>query len=327
MSVTDLVVVGAGPIGIACGVEAARAGISCRLLEKGCVTDAIFQFPPQLVFFSTPELLEIGDIPMLISGPKPSRVDLLKYYRRVAEHFSLDVRTHEKVLSVEGDRESGFVLRTTRGEHRARRVVLAVGFYDHPNLLGIPGEDLEKVSHYYTEPFPHYRRDVAVIGGQNSAAEAALELYRQGARVTLIHRGESLGRSVKYWVRPDLENRIAEGSIRAHFETVVTRIEETSIELRHADGSTSTIPNDFVFALTGYHADFEFLEGAGIRLEGEKRRPAHDPESMETNRPGVYIAGVATGGTDTTRIFIENGREHARRIAVHLETEGLGTSS
>ncbi len=318
MSQVDLLIVGAGPIGIACAVEAKRAGFSCQIIEKGCITDALFKFPPQLVFFSTPELLEIGEIPMLISGSKPSRSDLLKYYRRVVEHFSLNVQTFETVTSIDGDLKNGFTVISDKNQYSAKRVVLAVGFYDHPNLLNVPGEELSKVSHYYTEPFPYYQRDVVVIGGQNSAAEAALELYRNGARVTLVHRGEELGRSVKYWVRPDIENRIKEGSIKAYFKSRVTRVEETEIEIEDSQGKTHSLQNDFVFALTGYHADFDFLTHAGITLEGPTRRPTHSEDTMETNRPGVYIAGVATGGTNTTRIFIENGREHAKRIAQHL---------
>ncbi len=312
-TILDLLIVGAGPIGIACGVEARRAGLDARVLEKGCLTNAIYRFPAQVVFFSTPELLEIGDVPFITGGPKPTRREILVYYRRVAEHFDLRINLYERVIAVEREDERTLVIRSDRGEYRARCVVLAIGFYDHPNLLGVPGEELPKVSHYYHEPYPLYRQRVAVIGGQNSAAEAALDLYRNGARVTLIHRRGELGSAIKYWVRPDIENRIREGSIEALFDTEVVRIDDGSITVR-TGSATRTIPNDFVLAMTGYHADLEFLERVGVRLEGEKCRPQHDPETMETNVEGVYIAGVATGGKNTNRIFIENGRVHARLI-------------
>jgi thioredoxin reductase (NADPH) len=319
----DLLIVGAGPIGIACGVEATRAGLSHVIIEKGCLTNAVFRFPAQVVFFSTPELLEIGGVPFITSGPKPTRREILLYYRRVAEHYRLPLRLYERVLGLESDARGAYAVRSAKHSYRARSVVLAIGFYDHPNLLGVPGEDLPKVSHYYTEPHPYYRQQVAVIGGQNSAAEAALDLHRNGARVTLIHRREALGSAIKYWVRPDIENRIKEGSIPALFSTEVVRIDEGSIAVRsvsapgngNGEAPLRTLDNDFVLAMTGYHADLEFLERVGIRLEGERRKPVLDPATMETNVERIYVAGVASGGLDTNRIFIENGRVHARLIA------------
>jgi thioredoxin reductase (NADPH) len=321
----DILIVGSGPIGIACGIEAARRNVSAVILEKGCLLDSVTRFPPHLVFFSTPELLELADVPFITAGPKPSRAEILQYYRRLAEHFHLDVRVYEAAERV-ARHDGRFDVRSSRGTtYSPRFVALAIGFYDHPNLLGIEGEYLPKVSHYYGDPHPHYRRRVAVIGGQNSAVEAALELHRVGASVTLVHRGSGLGSGVKYWLRPDIENRIKEGSITAHFDTVVERIAEETITLRNGRGERFEIPNDFVFAMTGYHADFEFLERAGIRLDPETLKPAHDPATMETNVPGLYIAGVAAGGRDANKIFIENSRVHATLILEDIERKLAGS--
>lgn len=319
-SIHDVLIVGGGPIGIACGIEATQRGISSVIVEKGCLLNSLYRSPPQVVFFSSPHLLELGGIPMVVSREKPTRAELLFYYRRLAEHFGLELCLYDKVESI--DREPGglFKIGTHRGgDHRARFVVLAIGCYDFPNLLNVPGEDLPKVSHYYTEPYPHYRRKVAVIGGQNSAVEAALQLYRNGAETTLVHRGRAVGKRVKYWIRPDIENRIKEGSIPAYFETTVERIDEKSISLRRKDGSTLELENDFVLALTGYHTDFGFLKHAGIDVDAETLKPRHDPETKETNVSDVYIAGVATGGRDSGSIFIENARIHAKQILEDIE--------
>ena len=312
---TDILIIGSGPIGIACGIEATRRGVSHLILDKGCLLDAIHRYPPQLVFFSTPELLEIADVPFVTAGGKPTRSEVIHYYRRLTEHFRLEVRLYEAAERIERDPGRGFRVRTSRGiEHEALSVVIATGFYDHPNLMGVEGENLPKVSHYYLDPHPFWRRKVAVIGAQNSAVEAALELWRNGAEVTLVHRGEGLGSGVKYWVRPDIENRIQEGSIRALFGVDVERILESSVVLRRGDGSRLEIENDFVFALTGYHPDREFLESAGVRIDPASLRPVLDPATMETNVPGLYVAGVAAGGRDANRIFIENSRIHAKLI-------------
>lgn len=313
MNEFQVLIVGGGPIGIACGVEAGKAGLSHVVIEKGCLTSAIHRFAANLIFFSTPDLLEIGGVPFIISGPKPARGEILVYYRRVAEHFRLNLQLYEKVNEIRRGSDGWFVIESSRGRYAARHVVLAIGFYDHPNLLSIPGEDLPKVSHYYHEPHPYYRQKVAVIGGQNSAAEAALDLWRNGAEVTLIHRREQLGATIKYWIRPDIENRLREGSIRALFNTEVVRIDDQGLTIRNG-GVLAAIEIDFVFALTGYHADFDFLERAGVCLDGEMKKPSFNPASMETNIPGMYIAGVAAGGKDANKIFIENGREHARLI-------------
>jgi thioredoxin reductase (NADPH) len=310
----ELLIVGSGPIGIACGIEAARRGVPAVIVEKGALLNSICRFAPQLVFFSTARLLELADVPFVTSGPKPTRAEILQYYRRLVEHFDLDVRLHEPIQGVEALPGSGFRVRSTRETHAARFVVLAIGFYDLPNLLGIEGEDLPKVSHYYADPHPFFRRRVAVIGGQNSAVEAALELQRTGAVVTLIHRGPALGDGVKYWIRPDIENRIKEGSIGAFFNTTVVRITERSLVLRAPDGTVRELENDFVFALTGYHADRAFLERAGIHIDPETLKPRHDPRTMETNVPGLYVAGVAAGGREANKIFIENSRVHALMI-------------
>jgi putative YpdA family bacillithiol system oxidoreductase len=316
----DVLIIGSGPIGIACGIEAKKRGISSILLEKGCLLNSLYRFPPNVVFFSSPHLLELGGIPMVVAREKPSRTELLFYYRRLAEHFGLELSLYNKVENIDREAEGLFKVRTQRGEsYRARFVILAIGCYDFPNLLSIPGEDLAKVSHYYTEPYPHYRQKVAVIGGQNSAVEAALQLYRNGAEVSLVHRGAAVGKRVKYWVRPDIENRIKEGSISAYFETTVARIDEKSIHLQRKDGSTLELENDYVFALTGYHTDFGFLKHAGIKVDPETLKPHHDPETKETNISDVYIAGVATGGIDAGSIFIENARIHARQILEDIE--------
>ncbi len=323
----DLLVVGAGPIGISCGVAAQRAGLSTLLIDKGTVADALCHYPPNLVWFSTPELLEIADVPLVCSGAKPTGPELIRYYRRVAEHHALPMRLYEKVNAIErappsaGDDPDAarFVVVTTKSRYRVRSVVLATGFFDFPNRLHVEGEELPKVTHYYRGPLPYYGQRVLVIGGGNSAVEAALELYRNGAAdVTLVHRGTELKRGIKYWVRPDIDNRIREGSIRAHFETRVVRIEEERVHLE-SSGRAFAIENDFVLALTGYHADFGLLERAGVELVGAESRPRLDPETMETNVPGLYCAGVVIGGRDTGSIFIENSREHGERIASHVK--------
>lgn len=311
----DLVVVGAGPVGLAVAIEASRCGLSARVVEKGSLCNTLAGWPASLVFFSTPELLEIGDLPFVTSGPKPTRREGLVYYRKAAARYALDVRLYERVLSVsrQGDL---FRVATSKGSHAARRVVVATGFFDTPNLLGVPGEDLPKVSHYYREPWPYVGTEVLVAGGGNSAAEAALELHRTGARVTLAVRGEDLKPGVKYWLRPDVENRIREGSIRAFFGTVVTRIEEGRVVLR-GPGGPLEVANDFVLALTGYRPDLPFLRALGVDVTPEGV-PVFDAETMETNIPGIHLAGVVAGGVHTGRLFIENGRHHAVAIARHV---------
>lgn len=314
----DVVVVGAGPTGLACGIELKKRGLRARLFDKGCLTNSLCHYPVNMTFFTTPELLEIGGIPMTSLGEKPVRVEALKYYRRVAQHYELDVRQYEPVLGLEGG-PGAFTVRTRDRHGRenvyaCRFVILATGYYDRPNLLGVPGEDLPKVTHYYREPHPYFDQDVLVIGGKNSAAIAALELYRAGARVTLVHRRERLSDSIKYWIRPDIENRIKSGEIRAYFLTTVREIRAESVDLQTPDGLV-TVPNDFVFALTGYHPDTDFLDRHGIRFDPETQRPRVNLETLESEREGVYLAGVLVAGMHTNEIFIENGRFHGAQIA------------
>jgi thioredoxin reductase (NADPH) len=271
-----------------------------------------------MTFFTTPELLEIGDLPMTSIGEKPTRTEALKYYRRVADFYQLNIRQYEKVDRIEGQ-DGAFVVRSTDRfgcPHacRVRKVILATGYYDRPNPLNVPGEDLEKVLHYYREPHPYYNHDVAVIGGKNSAAIAALELYWTGARVTLIHRHPQLSDSIKYWIRPNIENRIANGEIKGYLNSSVTAIRPAEIDIETPEGAV-TLPNDFVFAMTGYHPDIDFLAAHGITFEAETRRPYSDQETLESVRKGVYLAGVLVAGMHTNEIFIENGRFHGRQIA------------
>lgn len=316
--ILDAVVVGAGPTGLACGIELKRRGLRSVLIEKGCVVNSIYQYPTNMVFFTTPELLEIGDIPMTSLMEKPGRTEALKYYRRVADHYKLEIRQYERVLSVAGE-DGGFVIESedrNRCPHRYRtkKVILATGYYDVPNYLNVPGEDLAKVIHYYKEPHPYYDHDVVVIGAKNSAAIAALELWWTGARVTFVHRGERISDSVKYWIKPNIENRIKNGEIKAYFRTSVSEIRQDSIFLKTPDGLV-TLKNDFVFAMTGYRPDLDFLESLGITLHPKTQRPLTNPETLESERKGVFLAGVLVAGMHTNEIFIENGRFHGRKIA------------
>lgn len=321
----DVTIVGAGPSGLACAIEASKQGFDHVVLEKGCIVNSIYHFPVNMTFFTTADLLEIGDIPMIVSSDKPKRVDALRYYRRVSDYFQLNVRDYQKVLSVEGEDEDFSVRTEDRvGQphlFRSRKIILAVGYYDNPNLLGIPGEDLPKVSHYFNEPHPYFHKRVAVIGGNNSAAEAALELYRNGVEVTLIHRGKGLGKSIKYWVRPDIQNRIDRDEIAALFSSRVTEIREREIIVSTAEGEV-ILPNDFVLAMTGYHPDAGFLKKMGIEVDLETYIPKHDPETLESNVPGIYLAGSLISGRLTNRIFIENGRFHGAQIFKHWPAPG-----
>jgi thioredoxin reductase (NADPH) len=318
----DLLVIGAGPTGLACAIEAQKAGFIALLVDKGCLCNSLFHYPANMTFFTTPELLEIGNMPFSSPNQKPNRNEALEYYRKVAEHYKLDVRQYEQVESVNGH-DGNFTVHTTdrfgrRLHHKARKLVIATGYYDLPNYLGVPGEDLSKVRHYYHEPHPFYGLDVVVIGGKNSAAIAALDLWRHGAKVTLVHRGPEMHRHVKYWILPDINNRIKNGEIAAHFNTTVTNISEDDVTLQTPRGSL-TIPNQFVFALTGYHPDFHFIESLGVLLDEENHRvPVCDPATLESNVPGIYLAGVIVAGERTNEIFIENGRFHGQLIAQDL---------
>jgi thioredoxin reductase (NADPH) len=322
MPARDVLIVGAGPSGLATAIACRHHGLDYQVLEQGTLVDAIARFPTNMVFFTTPELLEIGGVPLTTPFEKPTRAEALRYYRKVTDVFQLQVAMHEQVLAIEPDGDGAdrrFVVqsRSRLGVDRvreARAVVLAMGYYDRPNLLGVPGEDLPHVSHYYGEAHTYFRERVVIVGGKNSACEAALELHRNGAHVTMVHRGAALGDSVKYWVRPDIENRIKEGSIAARFSTRVEEIRPTEVVVESADGR-ETIPADGVLLLTGYRADPTFLRGIGITVDPDTLVPAHDPSTFETNVPNVFIAGGQLAGTRTGTIFIENGRLHGERIA------------
>ena len=317
-TIFDLLVVGAGPTGLACAIEAQKAGFRVVLVDKGCICNSLFHYPAHMTFFTTPELLEIGDIPFPSPNAKPTRNEALQYYRLVANHYKLDVRQYHRVEAVTGA-DGGFTVKLEDrfgrpSALRARKLVLATGYYDLPNYMHIPGENLSKVHHYYNDPHPYFGMDVVVIGGKNSAAIAALELWRSGARVTLVHRDSVLHRHVKYWIKPDFENRIKNGVIKAYFNSRVVAIAQDSVDLETPDGPL-TMKNDFVFAMTGYHPDFDFLERLGVRFDGPDRQPVYDPETLESNVPGIYLAGVIVAGSRTNEIFIENGRFHGRQIA------------
>ena len=320
MHLYDLIIIGGGPTGLACAIEAQRAGLNYLVIEKGCLVNSLYHYPTQMIFFTTPELLEIGDLPFVCEREKPNRIEALKYYRRVADTYRLHVNQYEKVISVTGS-DGDFLVATelqATGESRsyhARKLIVSIGYYDQPNVMRIPGEDLPKVSHYYKDAHPYYNRDVAVIGAGNSAALTALDLYRHGARVTLIHRGAALKPTIKYWILPDIQNRIENHEVNAHFQTIITEIKETSLRTRHLEtGETHELPNDFVFAMTGYHVDNDFLQSLGIAIDPATWKPQFDAETLESNVAGIYLAGVTIGGKDTGKIFIENGRFHGGQI-------------
>jgi thioredoxin reductase (NADPH) len=320
----DVVVVGAGPTGLACGIELKQRGVNTLLIEKGCVVNSLYNYPTHMVFFTTPELLEIGGLPMTSLNEKPGRTEALKYYRRVAEYYRLSIHQYERVLKIEGD-DNDFHVTSSRAEYHARKIVLATGYYDLPNMLDVPGEDLDKVIHYYKEPHPYYDHDVVVVGAKNSAAIAALELFWTGARVTLVHRGKWISDRVKYWIKPNIENRVKNGEIKAYFNSRILEIQPTAVRLETPEGEIA-IKNDFVFALTGYRPDLEFMASLGIRLEPSSQRPRTNPETLESDRPGVFLAGVIVAGMHTNEIFIENGRFHGKKIAEAIALR-LGNAS
>jgi thioredoxin reductase (NADPH) len=313
LAARDAIVVGAGPTGLACGIELKRRGLDALIFDKGCVVNSLYNYPTNMVFFTTPELLEIGDIPMTSIGEKPGRTEALKYYRRVADHYKLAIHQYERVERIEGD-DGDFTVSTAKREYHARKIILASGYYDVPNMLNVPGEELDKVIHYYKEAHPYYDQDVIVVGAKNSAAIAALELYWTGARVTLVHRGAGIHDHVKYWIKPNIENRIKAGEIRAYFRSCVKEILPHEVVLSTPEGEVR-LKNDFVFALIGYRPDLEFMEKLGIRLDPASKRPHTNPETLESGRRGIYLAGVIVAGMHTNEIFIENGRFHGQKIA------------
>jgi len=319
----DVVVVGAGPTGLACGIEAQREGLELLILEKGCLVNSIFHYPANMTFFTNRERLEIGDLPFSSVNVKPVRAEALEYYRRVTDYYRLPIHYQAQVLGVRGTDGIFRVEAQVRGRkartYTARKVIIATGYYDLPNLVEVPGENLPKVSHYALEPHAFYGRKVAVIGGANSAAVTSLDLYREGAEVTLIYRGGELSRHIKYWIKPDLENRIKEKSIRALFSCVVREISHDWISVETASGERIRLENDFVFALTGYHPDIKLLQNAGVEVNEKSYRPACNPKNLESNVSGLYLAGVVISGRHTNEIFIENGRFHGKKIIADLK--------
>ncbi|GJQ62445.1 MAG: pyridine nucleotide-disulfide oxidoreductase [Melioribacteraceae bacterium] len=316
----DLIIVGAGPIGLACAIEAKRQNLNYIVLEKGTLVDSIFNYPLNMVFFSTSERLEIGDVPFISHGMKPTRTEALEYYRRVKTSHSLEVNLYKEVTSVE-KQDGAFNVFTSKNEYKAKNVVIATGFFMYPNLMGVPGEELPKVFHYYKEPHPFNEQKILVVGGGNSGVDVALETYRRGAEVTMVIRSDKIDDGVKYWVRPDIENRINEGSITAYFNSEVLEITPDTVIVQTPEGIV-TIENDFVLAMTGYKPDYNLLEKSGIALTGgEKKIPHHDENTFETNISGLYLAGVVCGGMDTGKWFIENSRYHAKNIVGNIKSK------
>lgn len=313
----DIVIIGGGPIGLACGIEAGKAGLSYIIIEKGCLVNSLYNYPVNMTFFSTSEKLEIGGVPFVSNNVKPVRAEALEYYRRVADKFELNIRLFEEVETVSGNKGE-YLVHTAKSDYIAKNIIISTGFYDIPNLLNIPGEELSKVRHYYTDPHYYARQKVLIVGANNSSVDAALETYRKGAEVTMVIRESQIGERVKYWVRPDIINRIKEGSIKAWFNSTLTAIRQNEVEIKSPEGRL-IIPNDFVLTMTGYRPDFSFLKKLGIRLSNDgKQIPEHNPETMETNIKGIYLAGVVCGGMDTHVWFIENSRVHAERIVKNI---------
>ena len=313
----DLIIVGAGPIGMTVGIEAKKAGLDCLLIEKGMLVDTIFHFPTNMTFFSTSKLLEIGEVPFISHGEKPTRREALEYFRRVQETWKLPIHYYETVEDVMASGE-GFEVTTDKGRYDARAVVIATGFYGKPHLMNIPGEDLPKVRHYFDEPHPYVGQRVVVVGAANSACDVALELYHKGADVTMVVREAEISPRVKYWIRPNIENRIKEGSIKAHFNARMIEITEDLVRFETPEGRID-LPNDFVLAMTGYEPDFPFLRKIGIEWEAEGDRALiYDDDTHQSNVPGIYVAGVVCGGMKTNRFFIENAKDHAEKIIGHL---------
>lgn len=322
MTEVDILIIGAGPIGLATGIESEKSGKSYVIVDKGCLVNSLYNYPKNMTFFSTSDLLEIGGVPFVSHNPKPTRAESLEYYRRVAMSWKLNTRLYEEVESVVKEKEF-FLTQTSKGVIKSKYMVLATGFYDLPYLLNVPGEDLPKVKHYYDEPHPYFDMNVVVVGAANSAVDVALEVYRKGAKsVTMIVRETEINSRVKYWVRPDIENRIKEGSITAHFNSSITAITEHTVDIETPEGS-QTIENDFVLAMTGYQPDFTFLEHLGVEIGADEfKTPKYDEVTMETNVPGIYLAGVICGGLKTNSWFIENSRVHAEMIIADIKSKG-----
>ncbi|MBF27994.1 MAG: hypothetical protein CMB90_03870 [Flammeovirgaceae bacterium] len=314
----DVCIIGAGPIGICCAIEAKKNNLSYIIIDRGCLVNSLYNYPKNMTFFSTSDKLEIGDVPFISHNSKPTKSEALEYYRRVVSSWGLKINLYEEVTDI--IKEEKFIIKTSKGEYNSDKVIISTGFYDIPYKLGVPGEDLPKVKHYYDEPHPYFGMRVAVVGAANSAVDVALETYRKGAKeVTMIIREPSLSDSVKYWVKPDVENRIEEGSIKSYFNSNITKIEEDKIFISTPDGE-KILDNDFVLAMTGYQPDFSFLKRLGIELgDDEYKTPVHNPETMQTNIEGIYLAGVICGGLKTNKWFIENSRDHASIIFSNIK--------
>jgi thioredoxin reductase (NADPH) len=317
MEILDILIIGAGPIGLNCALEAKKNNLSYLIIEKGTIVNSLYNYPLYMRFFSTAEKLEIDEIPFISTAPKPGRQEALEYYQGIARQKNININLYEKVLKVSKENDV-FEVETLKGKYFAKNVIISTGFYDIPNMMNIPGENLEKVKHYYTEPYPYAKQKIVVIGSSNSAVDAALETYRKGAEVTMIVRHSEISKSVKYWVKPDIENRIEEGSITAHFNSEIIEIKEKTVIFQDENGQIQEIENDFVLAMTGYLPDFDFLKNSGIELQGECLNPRYNPETMETNVENLYLAGVVCGGKDTHLWFIENSRIHAEMIIKHI---------
>ncbi|MGB2514408.1 MAG: YpdA family putative bacillithiol disulfide reductase [Flavobacteriaceae bacterium] len=310
----DVIIIGAGPIGLACGIEAKKRGLDYQIIEKGALVNSLYHYPMNMTFFSTSDKLEIGGVPFISHNAKPTRAEALEYYRRVSSHWDLDLKLYEEILSIQ-KQQLAFDIKTSKGRYTSKNIIVATGFYDRPFLLDIPGEELDKVKHYYSEPHPYFGMDLVVVGAANSAVDVALETYRKGAKsVTMIIREKKIGENVKYWARPDIVNRIEEGSIDAYYEAEIESITEKEVIFKDKKG-VHTLPNDFVLAMTGYEPNFELLEQLGVNFQkDEYRTPVYNEQTMESNIQGVYLAGVVCGGYKTNKWFIENSRIHAPRI-------------
>ena len=308
-----ITIIGAGPIGLACGIALKKREIPFRIIDKGCLVNSIFHYPTNMTFFSTSDRLEIGGVPFISHGVKPTRREALEYYRRVAESYELPLHLYEEVKDIRGE-DGDYIVTTSKDEYHSEKVIISSGFYDIPRLMNVPGEELPKVKHYYDEPHPYAMKKVLVVGAANSAVDVALETYRCGSEVTMVIREPHIKESVKYWVKPDIENRIKEGSIRAYFRSEIVEIRESEVVIQTPEG-IKTIENDFVMAMTGYEPDFNLLKRVGITFHGEDQTPWYDERTHESNVPGVYLAGVICGGRDTSKWFIENTREHADAIS------------
>lgn len=313
MEILDILIIGAGPIGLNCALESKKNNLNYLIIEKGTIVNSLYNYPLYMKFFSTADKLEIAEIPFISAAPKPGRQEALEYYQGIARQKNLNINLYEKVLNV-SKKDGVFKIETLKSEYLAKSVIISTGFYDIPNLMNIPGENLPKVKHYYTEPYPFAKQKIVVVGSSNSSVDAALETYRKGAEVTMIIRNSKISANVKYWVKPDIENRISEGSINAYFNAEMIEIKKDSVIFKDENGDHIEIENDFVLAMTGYLPDFDFLKNSGIELQGDCLNPLYNSETMETNVPNLYLAGVVCGGKDTHLWFIENSRIHAEMI-------------